>query len=600
MSKDRETFNAFSGSSLSSALGESLRIARSDIQRESPERLLSVHEEDYVAEILQRLEAQPFTIDFENFEVQSEMRQVRGSEFPSNWNVEPTRYYPRPVYVIYLPYHGSPDVLKHTPSVLHMWQPKLFVAGQSIGFEILSFGEDDEIARIKDQYFMLLEQQLVNVNRDINAYNAQLREIVSDTVREQRLLLEKQEDVASRLGGKRRLTHVVTPDSTEDLQPHQEPDLNQVGVPPVVDTNEAIIGTNLIEDDAIRVFISYSHDSAEHSDRVWELCARLVEDGIECHIDEEVEGMPERGWQRWMEDQIEAARYVLVICTETYLRRMRGMEEPGKGKGANWEGLIITNEIYRREGKNLKFIPVVFSEDDINQIPNILTGATYYNIAREGDYEKLYRHLTRQPRRRLPIRGKIRHLSTEGDEGSRTRPNNRNKLDQRFAARFEGTIGPIMGTLRMFLRATGSERPMDVFATRPADLPNTDYPDPALLDELMDVFARSNLKGPSNISIGDQTLSWGDAFTRLLLDVFQECRELLKLFPGRDEALTLVVEDLSSRAETLAGMISTMLHTPHLASHYNGGIPDQHLTFFRYFFLTILRSLRIAGEIKQG
>ena len=36
----------------------------------------------------------------------------------------------------------------------------------------------------------------------------------------------------------------------------------------------------------MRVFISYSHDSAEHKDRVWDLCERLRHDGIDCRIDQ--------------------------------------------------------------------------------------------------------------------------------------------------------------------------------------------------------------------------------------------------------------------------------------------------------------------------
>jgi hypothetical protein len=36
----------------------------------------------------------------------------------------------------------------------------------------------------------------------------------------------------------------------------------------------------------MRAFISYSHDSAEHLDRVWDLCERLRNDGIDRHIDQ--------------------------------------------------------------------------------------------------------------------------------------------------------------------------------------------------------------------------------------------------------------------------------------------------------------------------
>jgi len=45
------------------------------------------------------------------------------------------------------------------------------------------------------------------------------------------------------------------------------------------------------------VFISYSHDSREHMDRVLELSNRLRADGIDCHIDQYEMSLPE-GWPR--------------------------------------------------------------------------------------------------------------------------------------------------------------------------------------------------------------------------------------------------------------------------------------------------------------
>ena len=81
-----------------------------------------------------------------------------------------------------------------------------------------------------------------------------------------------------------------------------------------------------------RVFISYSHDSPEHLDRVLVLSDRLRVDGIDCHIDQ-YEESPGEGWPRWMVNQIEDAEFVLVVCTENYEPRFRGKEEPGKGLG---------------------------------------------------------------------------------------------------------------------------------------------------------------------------------------------------------------------------------------------------------------------------
>ncbi|MEO1086717.1 MAG: toll/interleukin-1 receptor domain-containing protein, partial [Acidobacteriota bacterium] len=95
------------------------------------------------------------------------------------------------------------------------------------------------------------------------------------------------------------------------------------------------------------VFVSYSHDSTEHRKKVLGLAQRLRVDGIDVVLDEFVDGTPEQGWPRWMLDELDRADFVLVVCTETYYRRFRGHEEPGRGRGVDWEGAIITNELYR-------------------------------------------------------------------------------------------------------------------------------------------------------------------------------------------------------------------------------------------------------------
>ena len=86
------------------------------------------------------------------------------------------------------------------------------------------------------------------------------------------------------------------------------------------------------------VFISYSHDADAHRERVLALSERLREDGIETILDQYVNGSPTEGWPRWMLNGLDAADSVIVVCTETYYRRFRGHEEPGKGKGVDWEG----------------------------------------------------------------------------------------------------------------------------------------------------------------------------------------------------------------------------------------------------------------------
>jgi len=160
---------------------------------------------------------------------------------------------------------------------------------------------------------------------------------------------------------------------------------------------------------AIRVFLSYTHDSPAHKARVLELANRLRDDGIVSEIDGYYEA-PAEGWPRWMLNQIEQATFVLIVCTETYHLRFRGKDAHGRGRGAKWEGAVITQELYDAELRNTKFIPLLFSGADEKHIPVILRGTTYYNVGNEAGYVRLYRRLTGQPETEAPPLGKIRDM----------------------------------------------------------------------------------------------------------------------------------------------------------------------------------------------
>jgi hypothetical protein len=145
-----------------------------------------------------------------------------------------------------------------------------------------------------------------------------------------------------------------------------------------------------------KVFISYSHDSPEHARRVLGLAERLRKEGVDAQIDQYVAGTPPDGWPRWMLDKLDWAEFVLLVCTETYYHRFRGREEPGKGKGADWEGNLITLEMYAVKSKTTKFAPVVFASQDEQFIPEPVRGHTYYLLESEDNYAKLYGFLTGQ------------------------------------------------------------------------------------------------------------------------------------------------------------------------------------------------------------
>ena len=158
-----------------------------------------------------------------------------------------------------------------------------------------------------------------------------------------------------------------------------------------------------------KIFISYSHDSAEHKNHVRRLSDRLREEGVDSSIDQYEQSPPE-GWPRWMEHRIDEANFVLVVCTKTYGRRFRGEETPGRGLGGSWEGAILTQHLYQAQANNTSFIPVVFSSQDEAHIPIVLRSATRYQLDTEVGYIRLYRHLTAQPEIPRPTLGQRRVL----------------------------------------------------------------------------------------------------------------------------------------------------------------------------------------------
>jgi hypothetical protein len=157
------------------------------------------------------------------------------------------------------------------------------------------------------------------------------------------------------------------------------------------------------------VFISYSHDSAEHIKRVLELSNRLRSEGVDCALDQ-YEVSPPEGWPRWMEKKLANAKYVVLICTEAYLRRVMGKEEEGKGNGVRWEGNLVYQHLYNAGTQSNRFIPVIFDEAHNCYIPVPLQGASRYCLATEAGYDGLYRVLTNQPKVLKPKLGKRRAL----------------------------------------------------------------------------------------------------------------------------------------------------------------------------------------------
>ena len=146
------------------------------------------------------------------------------------------------------------------------------------------------------------------------------------------------------------------------------------------------------------VFISYSHELPQHSKAVETLSGRLRSEGIDAWIDRYVDS-PDEGWPAWMRHQLINADYVLMICTETYLRRYQELplarvEGDGPGKGVAWEARLAAQLIYDERSRNSRFIPVLLGTATVKDIPVELRSSTLYRLPQE--YDELYARLSGQ------------------------------------------------------------------------------------------------------------------------------------------------------------------------------------------------------------
>ena len=152
-----------------------------------------------------------------------------------------------------------------------------------------------------------------------------------------------------------------------------------------------------------KVFISYSHDSAEHINRVRQLADTLRLDGIDADIDQYHLSPPE-GWPKWLTKKIDSADFIILACTEVFKRRFSGEDKDSIVLGVKWEGAVLQEAFFHdlakfeAQKKRTKFIPVVFSHNDVQHIPIYFKALTYYDLSTKDGYEYLYRLLTNQQR----------------------------------------------------------------------------------------------------------------------------------------------------------------------------------------------------------
>ena len=142
-----------------------------------------------------------------------------------------------------------------------------------------------------------------------------------------------------------------------------------------------------------RVFISYSHDSAEHKKWVLDFATTLRSRGVDAVLDQ-WDLKPGDDLPQFMEQNLTAADYAVMVCTRRYVTKANA----GEG-GVGYEKMIMTSASLSNISAN-KVIPIV-REKGNPPTPTFLATKLYIDFTNDAEIEfaldDLLRHLLNAP-----------------------------------------------------------------------------------------------------------------------------------------------------------------------------------------------------------
>jgi len=128
-----------------------------------------------------------------------------------------------------------------------------------------------------------------------------------------------------------------------------------------------------------RVFISYSHDSAEHKSWVLNFATTLRNRGIDAILDQ-WDLRPGDDLPHFMETELEKCDVVIIVCSETYVTKANA----GAG-GVGYEKMIVTSSLLTKIDSN-KIIPII-RQSSSTVLPTFLKTKLYINFSNDSDVE---------------------------------------------------------------------------------------------------------------------------------------------------------------------------------------------------------------------
>lgn len=128
-----------------------------------------------------------------------------------------------------------------------------------------------------------------------------------------------------------------------------------------------------------RVFVSYSHDSAEHKSWVLDFATTLRNRGIDAVLDQ-WDLRPGDDLPHFMETELAKCDFVIIVCSDAYVEKANA----GEG-GVGYEKMIVTASLLTKIDSN-KIIPVI-RQSSSTILPTFLQAKLYINFSNDSEVE---------------------------------------------------------------------------------------------------------------------------------------------------------------------------------------------------------------------
>ncbi|SFB23104.1 toll/interleukin-1 receptor domain-containing protein [Azotobacter beijerinckii] len=128
-----------------------------------------------------------------------------------------------------------------------------------------------------------------------------------------------------------------------------------------------------------RVFISYSHDSAQHKEWVLSFATTLRQRGVDAVLDQ-WDLKPGSDLPHFMETELASSDFALMICSERYVEKANA----GQG-GVGYEKMIMTSSLLKTIDSS-KVIPII-RENPQKFVPTFMGSKLYIDFSNDKDIE---------------------------------------------------------------------------------------------------------------------------------------------------------------------------------------------------------------------